>query len=191
MDNELKHIDIEYERQRKAVIERYSREAVERLLSQTHELLAIEEWYSKARLDVVEPITAHIVTKEKFGTLECDPDYLHTLMTTEYPVIRHMEIEDFKLAFTGSSDPKSPIYCKNVTLFIDILFHIQKNEWLPDKNLNAAVYDQCRNRNSLFIEKRNIETEFSKSRNHNSHHITDQIIKALKNNIEKKLSSRW
>lgn len=130
-----------------------------------------------------QPSIPHVpYAKEKFGSLECDVDYLYALLTNDYKVILPMDILDFKLAFSGLSDPKAAIVCKNTSLFINILFWIQAKGWLPSGKLNGAVYDQCRNRKEKFIDKHNIESEFSKSRNQQIHLKAEEIIKKLKQN---------
>lgn len=123
--------------------------------------------------------TSHY-TKRKFGTLDCDVDRLYTLMTVDYKVIRPMEIDDFKLVFSGMSDPKNRVVCLNVSLFINILFWIQSKGWLPIGTLNTVVYEQCLNRDGMKIKPHNIESEFSKSRNHEIHPKTEEIIKKLR-----------
>lgn len=185
MGHEQDHINLEYERRKAAINARNKRKADALREEHSLEIIALERWRFNEEQKACSPAAIEYPTKEKFGTLQCDAGHLYSLVAVDYKIIFPMPIEDFKQTFSGNTDPRVPIYCKNVTLFMEILQLLQETKQLPHARLNQAIYDQCLNRNGKKIKKRSIEVGLSKSRAERISPTAKAIFAALKIKIER------
>lgn len=113
-------------------------------------------------------------------------DELCDLLSEE--IIHLMPLEDFRLAFTGTADPKTPIICRErkVKTFIDVIVNLQQISAIPEeRSLTQIIFERCLSENGK-IPKNSISTNIHYSSvkilttNSPLCSITEKVIREVK-----------
>jgi hypothetical protein len=101
--------------------------------------------------------------ERKFGW---DEDYDFNIVYREITgiIIRSSSAQQLKLNFNQDGEPEQKIFCYNPKIFINLLYHFQKEDIIfSDQKLTAIILNRCRNEKGEQLNEGTVNTYLSDS----------------------------